>query len=605
MNKAFWGENVKIRLFRSQFFITRKNLLLFLAVLIIPITICLIIYSQYSATTIENEIYRNMKVTVAQAKNNVDYRTEQVENNAMSILHTIYPYLNTTRTTEEQLSDFYDMTRLFADYQGHNMISNLRLYVPNSFMYSRQGDTFYSLDDLPDFSEQYSDYNFKSGPIWLESNDITITFGEKPIPVVSCVTAISSTSNYDNIIGILYLNIAVSQFNSMLSSGIGKNECLFITNSEGVVQAQSTNFQLSSTPFSAVPDFHFSGNSGAKTIVLNGQEVLTVYSKLDAADWYLVMTVPRSAVFSYSFFSLDLVRLSIIVIILLSFIATVILTYYIVVDKYIKRINSTINTLETEGISSIAEQLKASGADSSEIKPNSLASLEQNANRMALIINTLLKRQYKNEIAVRDYQMRALQAQINPHFLYNTLDIIKWMIIDDDKDGSVFMVNALSRYFQQSLSKGKDLVRIEDEIELTKTYLSIMQKRFQNKFDVDFSIAPQVQNCLIPKLSLQPLVENALLHGILYTEKPDPRMSIRITQEEDSVCIDIEDNGDGMDQETLSALHETRLPGKSYGLANVRERLELFGADPSWFEIYSKEGVGTCISLRIPVKFSS
>ena len=198
--------------------------------------------------------------------------------------------------------------------------------------------------------------------------------------------------------------------------------------------------------------------------------------------------------------------------------------------------------------------------------------------------------------------MQALQAQINPHFLYNTLDVIKWMIADGERDDSIWMVNALSKYFQLSISKGKDIVRLRDEIGLTRTYLGIMQKRFKNVFEVSIEIEPALEDCLIPKLSLQPLVENALLHGILYCEKPERLLSIRAARLRDDVVLSVEDNGSGIPEETLRSIREGTVVGKNYGISNVRERLELFGAGEDGFSIESTVDVGTCVTLRFPLR---
>lgn len=608
MSKESWKKRITVRLFHRNIQLTRKKLVICLAIVVVPITISLILYSIYSASTMENEIFRNMQVTVAQAKNNVDYRMEQVEENSMSILTTVYPYLSSTGSTADQLNEYRELTRLFAEFQGHHMISKLRLYVPNSKVYSTQDDTFYSLENLLQDNNDNNDERsllLERGNYWLETQDRTLTFGVKPVSAISCVTTISSTTNYEEIVGVLFLDVGVSQLNSMLSSGIDESESLFLVNANGTVLAHSNASLISTDAFYETPDFNFDKVSDSQTLMMSGEKKLMVYSKLNIADWYLVMTVPYASVFSFGFFSLDMVRIAIILLIIASFVVAMILTYTIVAESTILRINSAINTLKTQGIRPLAEQQGSVTIVKRKNKPNSLATLEQNTNRMVMTIKALLDHQYQNEIAVRDYQLHALQAQINPHFLYNTLDIIKWMVVDGKTEDSVFMVNALSKYFQQSLSKGKDIVRIEEEISLTKTYLGIMKKRFQNKFSAEFSVNPDALNCLIPKLSLQPLVENALLHGILYTEKLNPVLSVRVVREGDFICIDIEDNGDGMDEDSLIALQTASKPGKSYGIFNVRERLELFGTDSSGLEISSKKGFGTCISLKLLVQFES
>ena len=217
--------------------------------------------------------------------------------------------------------------------------------------------------------------------------------------------------------------------------------------------------------------------------------------------------------------------------------------------------------------------------------------------QMVLTVKDLMEERYRDQIAIAESQMKSLQAQIKPHFLYNTLDTIKWMILGQKTEDAAWMVNALSRYLRQSINKGPSIIPLREELELSRTYLEIMQKRFENRFTVNFEIEDAAADYMIPKLSLQPLLENALLHGILYCEKPEKELTVRAWAGKDSVHIEVEDNGNGMPEETRQKLEKGSI---GYGLTNVRKRLSLFGMEKSEFQIFSREGVGTCIAIRIP-----
>lgn len=604
MNENATKRVISIRLFKNKINLSVRMIVLSLAVMILPITASLVLYSSLSASTMEREIFRNMQVSVEQGKNNLDYRMDQTEESAMAILTTVYPYLNSEATVEEQLDEYREMTRLLNEYKGKYMISKLRLYVSGNKLYSTQNDTFYSLDALyPVAGEAGLPNSAKSGTSWLETHDITMSFGEKPTPVISCQTAVSGYADYEQVVGVIFLDIGIAQINKMLSSGLSDGEFLYLVNSSGIVLSHPDDAEVGQRAFpeDLLPDFK-NASTGNATMTLNGQELLLSYTKLESADWYLVMTVPRSRIFSAGFFSLDMIRLVIMLVIVLSFLASLIMIYKMVVQSTLLRINSAINTLENEGLEPIARKQGTVTLINHKNKPSSLITLEKNANRMVMTIKALLDRQYQNQLAVRDYHMQALQAQINPHFLYNTLDVIKWLIIDNEKDDSIWMVNALSRYFQLSLSGGRDIVRIKEEISLTKTYIGIMQRRFKNVFTAEFNVDQAAEECLIPKLSLQPIIENALLHGILYSEKPDQVLSIRVTREADNIIIIVEDNGNGIDEATLQTIRDGSSTGKSYGLSNVRGRLELFGAGEDGLEISSKKDIGTCVSLKFPAK---
>ena len=576
----------------------RRTLLVSLAAMSLPVILCLVIYTLYSGHTMQQEIYRNMQMSVEQAKNNLDFRMAQLEKSALSILSTVVPYLNSHVAIDGQLDEYSEISRVLTANQIQNSITKLRLYVPDEKLYSHQRDMLYPLGELP----PEDSVDIASGPHWQEPHDITVQFTYPQVSVISCVTAISSTTRYNHIVGVLFLDMDITPFEMMLSAGIAEDAALFLVNQQGDVLIHPDGRMAGVNLFDGEGDMDMSAPSmQAGSITLNGETNLVVSRRLNSENWYLVMTVPRSNVYSRGVFSLDIVRLILLILILGSLIMAVAVTYSAVVRNTVRRINTaidnTIDTMNRDGLDPIEREDVQQGDPT-------LATLEHNTNLMAATITHLLESRYQDQLAVRDFQMKALQAQINPHFLYNTLDVIKWMIADGRNEDSVWMINALSRYFQLSLSSGRDIVRMEEEIHLTRTYIGIMQKRFQGVFTAQFDVEPGTEKCLIPKLSLQPIIENALLHGILYAEKPEKSICVRIMQEDGRLIIEVEDNGNGIDDETLETIRSTGgdSRGKSYGLSNVIRRLRLFGAGEDGFEIYSRIGVGTCVTLRLPAR---
>ncbi len=130
-----------------------------------------------------------------------------------------------------------------------------------------------------------------------------------------------------------------------------------------------------------------------------------------------------------------------------------------------------------------------------------LSRLRNSAGKMAATAQRIVEERYQNRLSISEYQMQALQAQIKPHFLYNTLDVIKWMIADGDIENGVWMVNALSKYLRLSINKGPGTVTLAEEMALTRHYLGIMQRRFKNAFQVEAEIEPEAENCLLQALA--------------------------------------------------------------------------------------------------------
>ncbi|MGX8701884.1 sensor histidine kinase [Caproiciproducens sp.] len=206
----------------------------------------------------------------------------------------------------------------------------------------------------------------------------------------------------------------------------------------------------------------------------------------------------------------------------------------------------------------------------------------------------------------RRSELDALQSQINPHFLYNTLDSIIWMIENERYDGAVTMVTALARLFRISLSKGKNIITVSDELEHVRNYLTIQKMRYKNKFSYEISAEPETLQCATIKLIVQPLVENAIYHGMEFMSG-DGEIRIKAYREGNDLYIDIIDNGLGMPQEQADALltqETTKVRGKGsgIGLKNVKERIQLYFGSEYGLAIYSEPDEGTTARIHLPLK---
>lgn len=206
----------------------------------------------------------------------------------------------------------------------------------------------------------------------------------------------------------------------------------------------------------------------------------------------------------------------------------------------------------------------------------------------------------------RKSEFDSLQAQINPHFLYNTLDIIVWQIENEKQSEAVHTVTALARFFRLSLGKGKNIVTVKAEIDHVKNYLMIQHMRFKNKFDYEFEIAEDVLELSSLKLMLQPMVENAIYHGMEFMDG-DGLIKIKAWREADELYLSVTDNGLGMTEDKVSLV----LAGKSnsgngrgsgIGVKNVNERIKLYFGDDYGLKIDSEPDVGTTVIIHLPAK---
>lgn len=230
--------------------------------------------------------------------------------------------------------------------------------------------------------------------------------------------------------------------------------------------------------------------------------------------------------------------------------------------------------------------------------------LADSINSMTESIEGFVHKIKEDEGKMRRADLRLLQEQINPHFLYNTLDTIVWLIEGNDSDKAVNMVVSLSEFFRLVLSKGKEYITIQEEELHIKSYLKIQQVRYRDILEYEIRIDPRLYRYKILKLTLQPLVENSLYHGIKY-KRAKGIITVTGEMEEGRIRLRVEDNGVGMEPEELENLQaEIMKPckdtGKGFGLANVNERIRMNFGSEYGMTIRSEAGKGTAVDILIP-----
>ena len=225
-------------------------------------------------------------------------------------------------------------------------------------------------------------------------------------------------------------------------------------------------------------------------------------------------------------------------------------------------------------------------------------------NEMVKKINELLEKTKEAERLKGKADLKVLTAQINPHFLYNTFDSIKALFVLKRYDDAYAMIDALSRFYKINLSKGDDFITIEKNLVMLKSYIDIQQMRFGGEFEYIYSVDPEIMQWKILKFALQPLVENAINHGIHgFTTEGIINLDIVRTGEK-SLKITLMDNGRGMSKEALKKAisGEEGRNGKSFGLFATLHRLQYCYGDRIWWSIESEENGGTTIIMKIEVE---
>lgn len=263
------------------------------------------------------------------------------------------------------------------------------------------------------------------------------------------------------------------------------------------------------------------------------------------------------------------------------------------VSQPIKKLERQMKLVENGDFSI---QLEVNGED--EVKK-----LSKSFNLMVVRIKHLMEEVIREQEEKRKSEFKALQAQINPHFLYNTLDSIIWMNENQKYEGVTTMVAALAQFFRVSISKGREFIRVSEEIEHARSYLIIQKVRYRDKFDFSIEAGPDVLRQKTIKLILQPIIENAIYHGINQLEEKG-RITIQAYMEGSCIIFCISDNGYGIKPSVLKGILDKEPKSDSpsgVGLKNVNERIKLTYGDEYGLEITSELDEGTTVKISIPI----
>ncbi|WP_312641294.1 sensor histidine kinase [Hydrogenoanaerobacterium sp.] len=237
------------------------------------------------------------------------------------------------------------------------------------------------------------------------------------------------------------------------------------------------------------------------------------------------------------------------------------------------------------------------------LKQDEFGFIGSNFNKTLDKLNVLYQTNLEKQNRLRLSELKALQAQINPHFLYNTLDSIKWLAKLSGVNDIVVMVSQLGRLLKNSIHNQNDSIQICEEITLVESYLSIQKIRYGEKFTAQIQVDDSILQCVVPKFIIQPLVENAIIHGI-ENKIGNANLMIKGCKKKDTIVFEIIDDGVGISEEQLAQLHQTNFEKDSsrdsIGIANVDKRIKLYYGEEYGLDIKSCENVGTITRITMP-----
>ena len=581
--------------------IKQKLLFTFLFVIIVPlISLTLVIY-KISSDIAWNNMQTISEMGLEQASSNFERKMENMSSAANSLVFNNQVQEILTQESDgaqnynqiEYKNKLVDIIKGLENGQG---IYKVRIFVPDKLFFSKENISIFSMDT----NEYKKDYvhliKNENDIFWKMPYYKQYEFNTPSIKVISSINIIRNYSalrgSFGAIIGAVYVDSKVEDMQKFLQNytlELGDIFAVVNGNGELVVSSLKT---LTETDLKTIKDLSLVKYKDikGKRSVFQGESMLFNSKSLGYSNWKIISVVPMNKITKNS---IKIRNYSLLTLLALAFVAYGIAIY--VSMHLTHRITELLKKMKKAQQGDLNQKVAIEGTDE-------IAEIQINFNRMLDSMKELMEERYRMGIEIKHAELRALQAQINPHFLYNTLELINWKASTYDVVEVDELIKLLAKFYKLSLSQGRDVISISDEIEHVKTYLEIQNRRFMNGIKFTVEVEEEILKYSIPKLILQPIIENALLHGIL--EKPESCGEIILTGEikKGNIHIFVKDDGIGISQEGIDRLMSkaTKRPASGYGIRNVRDRIRLFYGEGYGVEYQSQIGIGTVVHITFP-----
>lgn len=579
-----------------------KRMMLYFSVplILVQILLCFLCYPQVVRHYREKTDY-SMEQSVSQAISftesylrNMTYLANMVEDNGVIQNTLSADGFGEERPYMEQWLEYYELNKEFNSYEISNSIYRFCLYVPDEVMYAGNQYYFDGVSRLKERSD-YVDlrYALNTGEDYVAiSRERDGVDQQDTSQMVTLYHRIASKKEKEEELGICSISVSAKYFQDIM-----KNANI---TSEGLVYLMSENGRMiTSSNSSILQKMQKKGillNYGAELFMEKKKEGQKEYyitrQNVDGASWQMILIIPENEYEDqYRFLWLSAALM------LGSMIAVIVLMSYLLSGYYVGRLKKL--NVEMTGLES--GNLNANLPITTE--EDEIEEIYHNFNGMVQEVQRLMQEHYQLGKEVKMTEVRALQAQINSHFLYNTLDLINWISMDYGAEEIGTLTWNLARFYRLSLNHGKSLISIGEEVEHVEVYVNIENYHFDNAISLEVDVPEELKSYACLNIILQPFVENAIVHGI--AEKPDiESCEIRICarREEQDIVFSVQDDGPGVDVKEMQkeTQQDIRTAQHGYGVRNINFRLKLcFGE--KYGVTYLESEKGTHVEIKIPV----
>ena len=582
-----------IVVFFGRFRSIQTVIYLVMAMLVLTaISIVTVISLSYTRTSVFENTITYTKQLTGQVNNDIDSYINYMDNisSMLAANADVQDYLfgNSTQITEaskQLLSQFSTVLNSRSD------IYNVGLVHANGRALLNKGRSYMNPYINMEQLEWYRKAVENPGKVYLSSAHVQhVVEGERPW-VITLSRAINNFHDKEEK-GVLFVDLNYSVIRTLCEeSSVGRKGYIFILDAEGNIVYHPQQQQL----YNELQTEYIQEVKNCKSEYLElgeGEEArLYTVSRSEKTGWTVVSCSYISELLKRSDQAQRIYLL----------IAVVLIIVTLIISKIVSRgITQPIQKLK-QSMALVQEgDFQAGNVESD--SNNEIGSLTETFNVMTRRIQELMEEIISEQKAKRKSELKALQSQINPHFLYNTLDSIIWMAEGKKNEEVVLMTASLARFLRQNISNEEEEILICQEMEYCKNYLTIQKMRYQDKLEFEIQMEPAIGNEKIIKLVLQPLIENAIYHGLKYKESKG-FLLIKGYEQDGNILFEIQDNGVGMNEETMQHIfekHTVNYRSNGVGVYNVQKRIQLTYGPEYGISYTSVQGEGTTAVVKIP-----
>lgn len=569
----------------------------FTTVLVMSLFLCMI--TVLSATISSEILIRNNSEAASRNLELIRLRTEDLLDNAEQFSGIVVSnyYIQKSLTAADQ-STRYQYDQLVGSIL--DPITSPRSSVSSIVVYARDGRAVSSSNvrtSAPAIREEYERYApTMAGEwnrlFWDDIHDLSYETGSGDSNRGVSLRRNIISINDGSIAGFVVLNINDHAFTDLymdLSAEDGVR--MMIADSSGnIISSSDAGASPDGIPAASYFQWMQDIRNGSQRFTVDDETYLVNTCYLDRFDWYLISLCPLDILLNDSRQATKFSLLFGVVLLTSAFAFASYLSKTITVP--LRRLSQTMDEVSGGNLNTYLEPY---GMDE-------VGHLTMNFNRMVNHMKKLMDQTFFEQKKKRKYELQALQTQINPHFLYNTLESICALIMLDRNSDAHDMVANLASFYRMVLGKGETILPLRSELEITEQYIAIQKVRYAEDLTFSMQIETQVLDCPIMKLTLQPLVENAIYHGIKPKGSPGTIL-IQAVQDSANIFVTVEDDGIGMDDSQVEELNRPLKDGeirKGFGVRSVGDRIKLYFGPEYGIRVYSNPGLGTRIVIHIP-----